>query len=203
MHLVSPNNKAVEAPTNTKQDRIAARYVHKRGITLVEMLVVVALIVLLASVALARYRDFESITILESSAYDLALAIREAQVLGVSVRGQSLNFEPAYGIHLDLSRPDEYILFWDLDNGNDFDPGEDVTLYTIGNGITLTELCMEADCEADTLDILFKRPSPDAIFAREGVVDTERNIATVTITSSKTKRQVQVTRVGNIAVLNE
>ena len=80
-----------------------------KGFTLVEMVVVVAIIALLVSVVLARYKEYDSVTLLQSAAYDVALSVREAQVRGVAVSGDEGEFEVAYGIHFDLNRFLKYL----------------------------------------------------------------------------------------------
>jgi prepilin-type N-terminal cleavage/methylation domain-containing protein len=143
---------------------------HTRGFSLIELLVVIAIIMLISLVMLARYRSFNSSILLRNLAYEIALSTREAQVLGVSVRGApgsiTSPFNYAYGMHFSVGTT--YTSFVDrTDNGQydtDASASEALSVYTIGQKNRVSDLCVNNTCGYEAVDVLFKRPEPDARF---------------------------------------
>ena len=136
-----------------------------RGFTLIEMLVVVGIIVIITSIVLSNNTQFGGSLQLQSLAYNMAISGREAQTYGTAVRRVgSSNFAASYGLHFDLSTPTQYSLFADVGttpNGI-FDPSETLTTYRIGQSYRIAQLCAAGDCTHTKLDVLYKRPEPDA-----------------------------------------
>lgn len=152
----------------------------KRGFTLMEMLVVVGIVVVVSGVILASSSRLGGQFILDNFAYDLALTLREAQQYGISVQNFNGNFNVAYGVHFDSSSPATYVLFGDATNPNGlYSPGltptELVQSYTITRGFKISAICATLnsvsaeDCTLTSLDVLFKRPEPDALLSKNGV----------------------------------
>jgi type II secretory pathway pseudopilin PulG len=161
------------------------------GFTLFEMLISVAIIIIVSGVVFYNHNQFESDTELTNLAYQIALSVREAQVKSISVRQYGGSFTVPYGIHLSKERPEEYILFADLDGNGIYTSGSsDDMLCTTGSGSECLEKVtlgrdnyiegwrgiLWADDQqqvyggvnvtevVDFLDIKFERPDPDAIF---------------------------------------
>lgn len=91
-----------------------------RGFSLVEMLVVLAIIVIVTSVALFGQSKFNQSLILSDTAYTVAFSLRQAQSLGLSSRLSSSQ-SIAYGLHFSTTGSPglySYILFADLSNQN-------------------------------------------------------------------------------------
>lgn len=141
----------------------------KRGFTLIELLAVMAIMVILTGVLLAKNSSFGGTIILRSLAYDVALSVREAQTYGIAVRRTaSGTFGSGYGIEVRSASPSSYLLFSD-DNGNGYYDGESelVTRYELKQGYIISNLCytsaIEAEvCGAQKVDVTFVRPEPDA-----------------------------------------
>jgi prepilin-type N-terminal cleavage/methylation domain-containing protein len=70
-----------------------------KGFTLVELLVVFAIMTLITALILFQHRRFDSSTLLRSLAYSIALSIRQSQVYGTSVRQFGSNFNYSYGVY--------------------------------------------------------------------------------------------------------
>lgn len=148
------------------------------GFTLVELLVVSAIIIIITAFLLLRQSSFNSAIILRGLAYSVALSVRQAQVYGTSVLGVgaagSPQYAPAYGLHFDRDATGKYELFADLPPGNSvYDSGEAVKTFLLGRGYTITKFCVQGTqnrCSGSGsgdlayLAILFKRPNPDAQF---------------------------------------
>lgn len=133
---------------------------------MIELLICIAIIAAISGVTLARYKSFNSTILLRNLAYEIALSIREAQVLGISVQGVPGVTNPfgyAYGMHF-MPGKTTYTLFRDLDGDLQYDDDEAVTVYTIGQKNAVTDVCDSTACGLASLDVLFKRPDPDARF---------------------------------------
>jgi prepilin-type N-terminal cleavage/methylation domain-containing protein len=71
-----------------------------RGFTIIEMLVVLAIITLLLGVVLSSQSIFNRTLLLTDTAYTVALSVRQTQSLGLSGRENSGLTNVGYGIHL-------------------------------------------------------------------------------------------------------
>lgn len=170
---------------------------------MIELLVSIAIIAVISMVMLARYRSFNSTILLRDLAYEIALSIREAQVLGISVRGESGSFKNAYGMH--FTPGTTYILFIDRKpvsggpaNGQ-YDSGEEVTTYTIGQENTVKKLYANTT-ELDTLDVLFERPDPDAFFHTSPAASVVNSARIIVGSPDGSVRAVRVWPTGQIEV---
>ncbi len=165
---------------------------------MIELLIVLAIIALITAVVLARYRSFNSTVLLRDLAYEVALSVREAQVLGISVRGQGGVFTDAYGVH--FTSGTTYTSFIDEDDNGRYDMGEDLSSYTIGQGNAITDLCAETTCGLDSLDVLFRRPEPDALFFTDPAVSPIGSARVVLGGQDGGTRAVRIWSTGQIAV---
>ena len=84
------------------------------------MMVVLAIITVITSVALVGQSDFNRTLLLTDTAYQMALSVREMQSFGLSSRryisGAQDVQNAAYGIHVERDSPQEFILFADISN---------------------------------------------------------------------------------------
>ncbi|OGI25003.1 MAG: hypothetical protein A3E38_00015 [Candidatus Moranbacteria bacterium RIFCSPHIGHO2_12_FULL_54_9] len=149
-----------------------------RGFTLIELIVVTAIIVVITGVVLVNNNRFGGVVQLENLTYDVALSIRQAQVYGISVqRFGASTFSAGYGAHFEMANPGTYWVFADaLTTNGVFDCApnptpdncERVQTTEITRGYSVKGLCAPAGADATTctrvlkLDVLFKRPEPDA-----------------------------------------
>lgn len=164
-------------------------------------MVVVAIIALISAVIIFQYRLFDSQLLLRNLAYEIALTIREAQTLGIGVRGTGGTFTAAHGIH--LAPGNAYFIFRD-DNGNGRYDASDATLstYSIERNNSITNLCVGdaplsgGECGRSSLDILFLRPDPDARFYPTG---SDAQI-TVAPASGSNTRTVTISATGQVSV---
>ncbi len=93
--------------------------ISSRGFTLIEMLIVLAIIGVITAIAVTGQQSFDRSVILTNTAYDVALSIREAQAYGFSGKSATLSASDsgnyAYGIDFNINTPTTYTLF--ADNG--------------------------------------------------------------------------------------
>src|SRR3989338_9825786 len=74
-----------------------------KGFTLVELIVVSAIILLITGFVMFQQSKFNSATLMRSLTYSVALSMRQAQVYGTSVREFSGAFAPGYGVYIPAS----------------------------------------------------------------------------------------------------
>lgn len=161
-----------------------------RGFTLVELLVMLAIISSLFMVVLTGQSSFNKTLILANTAYDVALSLHSAETYGLGGRsGTGGDVNTGYGIHFQKLSADSFTLFRDsyppssvtsichpitdafapnpVPGNCQYDPsnGEKILDYKIGNGITITDFCVYSTtlptaCANGTLSSL------DIVFAR-------------------------------------
>ena len=150
-----------------------------KGFTLIEMLVVVAIMMIVSTVVLANNGRFGGQAILQNIAYEIALTIRQAQVYSIAVRMRSSStgegeYPAAYGMHFTESDPRTFYLFAEDDLNGVYLQSEDTLIqdYSIRPGYRIVRLCDETLCagaSVENLDVSFRRPHPDAwIFTGRG-----------------------------------
>lgn len=179
------------------------------GFTLIELLVVMGIMVVITSLVLARYSQFNGVVLLRSLAYDVGLSFREAQVFGISGRSSGGTFAYRYGVYMSRSTPTQYILFGDTNNNSAYDTSEVITAYSMRPGYGMTEICARRSDGANrcastgdisSVTVMFKRPEPDAIIRTNVSGETYTGV-TVTLTSpTGATRSVTVTTTGQISV---
>ena len=84
-----------------------------RGFTLVEMIVVLAIIVIITTIALLGQSSFNRSMVLTDTAYTIAFSVREAQALGISSRAFGGTQDAGYGLRFTDDTPTSYKLFAD------------------------------------------------------------------------------------------
>ncbi len=87
----------------------------QRGFTLIEMLVVLAIMGVVLAVTVGGQRAFNRSIVLSNTAYDIALSIRQAQTYGVSGRVAQGTPSATYGYGVDIQSfpANKYVLFAD------------------------------------------------------------------------------------------
>ncbi len=182
-----------------------------RGFTLVELMVTIAVMLIITSISVFNYSEFNSVTVTNTLAYDMALAIRQAQQYGVSVRevGGTAQDQPitassdfsvfgrAYGIHFGQNDLTHFKLF--IDTGGVADQydynvnpslDEAIQSYTLQQGSKITSILVNSGAGDIALsgngfvDIVFKRPNPDTYVTYSlngGTPITASRTTTVTI----------------------
>ncbi|HWB33714.1 MAG TPA: prepilin-type N-terminal cleavage/methylation domain-containing protein [Candidatus Paceibacterota bacterium] len=193
-----------------------------RGFTLIELMVVVAIMTILTAVLLLQQKKFDSSTLLRSLAYSVALSVQQAQTYGTSVRqfGTSLSgFSYSYGVSFttgDLTTNNSYTLFADTNSNGLYDSasGEQVQQFRISPGYGVVKFCgivnsSTQDCsdgsgggtQISSLGIYFKRPSTDAQFATDAVGHTYCAAYVEIDGPDQTNfRNIEVTTAGQILV---
>lgn len=181
------------------------------GFGLVELMVSISIMVIVASIVLARQSAFNGAVLLRSEAYQIAFQVREVQLSAVSASGDTGTFRDIRGVHFSSSTDAIYRIFRDV-NANGFYDGvsEDFGLQGILDPrFEIRDIRAIGDTlSGDEVSIIFVRPNFDARFfdaagseltsaaaieidvARRGVVGAGPDVV----------RTVEVTSTGQIAV---
>ncbi len=158
----------------------------RRAFTIVELIVVIGIFTLVMTIALWNQKDLNNSVLITNLAYEIALAVREAQAYGIGVRAEtsandSGDFRGGFGIYANINNPEQLILFHDKDGNMQYDPagGETFVIYNFQNQrgnrikaicVAHTPLSLQGPCTATSgtktneVTILFKRPNPEAAF---------------------------------------
>lgn len=187
-----------------------------QGFGLIELLVSISVMVLVTSVILARHDAFNGATLLRSQAYDVALALREMQLLAVSATNDSSGFRSIYGVTFDTTTPGAYVIFRD-DNYNYFyDAGEEfgqqgfLDERFLIDDIRLVGSGGDAGARTD-VTVLFERPNFDSLIykslgspAAAGIyaVEIDVRVRGTTGNGAGEVRTIEITRTGQVTVLD-
>ncbi len=161
--------------------KIKLRKNFSRGFSLVELIVSISIITLLLGVVIFSYRTSTDKLTLNSGAQEMSIAIRQAEVYGLSVKEATVssgNFQYGYGIYFNpITSPNDYYLYVDKNSNNTYDAGngcgsgstECVEKFSLRNNIQITGICktvssVETCYSSGTvaLDVKFLRPDPIA-----------------------------------------
>jgi len=125
----------------------------KDGFTLVELIVVVGIISIISAIVFQSGNKFNDTVAIQSVAEDVALAAREAQAYGVSVKDSTGtgSFTLAYGIDFDLSHTNYVTVFVDSNSDGIYEDGsvtncndgtnECIEKVVLRDGVTISSIC--------------------------------------------------------------
>ncbi len=195
----------------------------RRGFTLIELLISVAIIGILTAIVVVKYKSFDSTVLLKSSAYEVALALRESQVKAMSATRGTTGFDFPRGITF-APGTQTYIAFqftstssidteYPRYDKSESDPDIAVPLATstLGRTVQVSDVCVTSNgvnwtCGLSRLDISYRRPEFKAIFYVPGNNPAQNKA----ITSAKIKLNsmnntanvfvVTASRLGQISV---
>lgn len=208
-----------------KSNQDSNRIGDKRGFTLVELLVTIAIFVFMTALVLTKYNSFDSGALLTNQAYDVAMAIRETQTYGMSVLTKDMgtsDFSGSYGIlfsganSLDPQRSNSKtfsIYANTVSTGKLFTSTSGHTLiktYKLSRGTTITKLIVYSPnqppsftCSTYHMFVSFSRPNPDAIVSCRlplQVAPSPYSYALVELSNGSNKREVRIYPNGQITV---
>jgi prepilin-type N-terminal cleavage/methylation domain-containing protein len=201
----------------------------KRGFTLPELLISIAIIGIITSITLVKYSAFDSTVLAKSAAYEVALTLREAQVNSVSVKRGEINgdeniFSYPYGVHFEEKSSTYTAYVFRSSNSIDYpsygnSSSEDVGTFTMDRGMKIIDICINGDtspCDDDdgivSLDVAFRRPEFNAIFTAIKETDGAElqnsngvNSAQILVASPNGTHTfvVEVTTLGQMSVFKE
>lgn len=186
---------------------------NKKGFTLVELMVVVAIMAIVTSVVLFNNRDLNSSLLVSNTAYEINLLIREVQTYGLGVVGTdntSAGFAYGQGVHFDMVTPDQVISFADKD-GNKAYSGEteNIQIYKLNTerGGSLLSICTPGASGVCTplgsgtsVDVVFKRPNPEASFTESGVEVDGPVVVNLGFSTNRMCRSIIIQKTGSVQI---
>lgn len=161
--------------------------IKNKGMTLVELLIVLSIFTILTSIAMFNYGNFRSSISTQNLANDIALSIRKSQSYAIGVRGLGDIFNYGHGVHFTTSSvtsnilagsDKSFLLFMDVSPNGKYDYPSSGICGTPSSGNECEEIlninsadkisAMYLDGilkpQGGLLDIVFLRPNPDAYF---------------------------------------
>ena len=185
-----------------------------RGFTLIELMVSIVIFSVITGIVLSSNKTFGTNAKLVNASEDMILALRQAQVYGVSskrntdtdgnaiVCGTSA-FDCRLGVNFSLASPHQFFVFVDVDDSKTYNTG-DVIIDTISLATPLSISAIDClpyvtGCTGNVLNVTFKRPNPDAIIADSmtgGVYDEAHVVVSDGIKNTK----IDISRTGQISL---
>lgn len=186
------------------------------GFTLVELLVSLGIFAVVTALVLMKHQSFSGGILLTNLAYETALTIRRAQSFGINVKGQGASFDIWYGVRFDKRYPTEFLLFTDSNKNATYDGtgacdgivvDECFEKVLIKRNMSFKQLCIAGpsaeDCNRNIIDIIFKRPDPEARIYDRGVGSSGTAYGSVKIVLKALdgrSKNVVVRKTGQISV---
>ena len=108
-----------------------------RGMTYIELIVVLSIFSIISSIVMFNYGDFQSKVDVKNLASDIALQVVQAQKSSLSgllpPSGYSAIslWKPSFGVYFDIPPSTQFIYFVDLNNLNGYEVGEELNTMSI------------------------------------------------------------------------
>ena len=180
-----------------------------RGFTLIELMVVMAIITVISTLVLARYGQFNGVVLLRNLAYDVALTVRQAQVYGISGKVGTGTAGVQYGVYFTSANPTQYLLFADNNGSDSYTAGEEIEIYRVRPGYSVYNFCGDLPSgsphcslteDITNMTLLFRRPDPDARISTSAFPSGYTQARIVVRSPSGDTRTVTVTAIGQISI---
>jgi len=166
----------------------------KKGFTLIELIVVIAIMAIISAILFAGKQREEKRWALQFSAFELAQNFREMQEMAMGAGEVECGGVYTYSFGINFSETETYLLYADC-NDNNVKDENDVFLRTVKfrKGVKVCSL------SANPLDIVFIPPEPTS-FVNNDPIDQE-GIITLCLKDDETETKiVKVNTVGKIEI---
>lgn len=154
-----------------------------RGMTYIELIIVLSIFSVISGIVIFSYQEFQAKVDIKNLTNEIALKLVEAQKSSIAgklalVAPTVVPWKPSYGVYFDVTAPNGFIYFADLDNSGDCNtPGclpafylnqevAEVSTITRNSSINSIEVS-GAGCPAtvQNLTVVFKRPNSSPIIS--------------------------------------
>ena len=138
------------------------------GFTILELIVVIAIMVTVSSLVLANYPGFNERLAVRRQAEEIASNVRQAQSYGLGVKEFGSNDFPGYGVYFQSNVIDSYVLFADSVRNLTYDAlsNEKIKDLPILGNVRIYDLCANqkqspaGPCGLASLTVVYTRPVP-------------------------------------------
>lgn len=115
-----------------------------RGFTLIEILVVIAIIILLSGIIFSNYRSGESQFALLRSAHKLTQDIRRAQEMAMSMREYPGPIPKGYGVYFNFATATQYLIYRDISEPTNkrYDRNEEIETLFVEKGVKISKISL-------------------------------------------------------------
>ena len=171
----------------------------KKSFSLVEFLVVIAIVGILAVIIFPYYFSARKQLALQRAASQLALDIRKVQGMAMSSEEYSdcsgtIGYKYGYGIFLQQNKPEQYILFADCNGDGNYSSGEDEII--VGGDVGFETGIEINSLSSNNLKIAFTPPEPIVTFIPSSV-----NIAIIELINEQGQtKTIKVNKAGLIFI---
>lgn len=180
-----------------------------RAFGLVELMVSISIMTLVTTVVLVRQSAFNGAVLLRNQAYEVAFAIRQAQLLAVSGKDTVRR----YGVHFSTGAlGQQYVLFSDNNGNNFYTNGEEIgQTGRLDSRFKVRGLYLDNNTSDEgVMSVVFERPNFDSeVCTAPNTCDSVPAFIDIAIADSEEGdtdvsdvRRVQVSPAGEISVVS-
>ncbi len=172
---------------------------NKNGFTIVELVMVTAIIAFIATIGAASYRQGERRIVLDNQTFQFMQDVRRAQERALSSRDTGAAAPRGYGIYLPHG-VNYYLIYADKDNSKSYDAGEETEQISLDGKITISDMQVRKSntpwTNANSVDINYAAPDLTTRITKGGDKYEEAKVVFSVANGSQTR-----TAAANIAGL--
>lgn len=159
------------------------------GFTLIEMITVLAIVVIMASIIALNYSADRLKLALLRSAQKLSLDLHRVETYSLTSKEFQASGVPySWGMHFYGADSTNYTIFADLDNDRTFDSGiENLETLDLESGVKVSSAVTDA---------VFIPPDPDVVFNNDPALTS----VSITLTNGSMARTITINKFGAITV---
>lgn len=126
-----------------------------KSFTLIELVVVTAIIMLISALVLPNFREGENALAIKRETYKVSQDIRRAEEMAMSSKEFEEEVPGGYGVYFKKEEPDHFIIFADIDNDKTYSASDKIV-----EDIILTKTEISGLSSGLELTIVFTPPDP-------------------------------------------
>jgi len=170
---------------------------YTRGMTYVELIVVLSIFAVLSSVAIFNYGEFQAKVDIKNLASEITSQIVTAQKSSLNGLLPRLGvpfatWKPSYGVYFNIASPKQFIYFTDLSNSNTYEANELLDTISITKNNYISRLEAVGCGPINTLNIVFRRPDSSAVITTNPFCS---NISYIQITIASPKGKTALIKI--------